>query len=102
MRIPPGYDIDNGPPPVIFLHGLGLGVVQYTRILTHLLNELPDQPLVIPLQPHISQDFFHPRHLHPISRVEMVEALFGLSTELGWVGNPDKKRQGVTIMSHSK
>ena len=87
---------------MIFIHGLGLGVVQYMRILTHLLNELPDQPIVIPLQPHISQDFFHPRHLRPIGREEMVDTLIGFLTELGWVGNSAKQRQGVTIMSHSK
>ena len=102
LRIPPGYDIERGPPPVVFIHGLGLGIVQYTRVLTHLLNHLPDQPLLIPLQPHISQDFFHPKHLQPIGRVELVESLHGLFVEFGWVGDSSKRRQGVTILSHSK
>ena len=100
--MPIGYNRATGPDPVVFLHGLGLGVFQYQRVLQHLLNELSDIPLLIPLQPQISQDIFHPRFLKPMLKHEKVANLKAVLDNLGWAGPSVDSRYGVTILSHSK
>ena len=102
IRIPNGYNRETGPNPVLFLHGLGLGVFQYQHMLSHVLSELPDVPLLIPLQPQISQDVFHPRFLRPMLRKEKVSELVGLLAKLGWAGPSANTDRGITILSHSK
>lgn len=92
----------TGPDPVIFLHGLGLGVVQYHTVLAHLCEELPGVPLLVVLQPQLSQDIFHPRFLKPMGRHEKVDLLGKLILDLGWAVTVDKERKGVTVLSHSK
>ncbi len=58
--------------------------------LSHLLQEVNDLPVLIPLQPHVSQEIFHPRFLKPMSRHESAAALAGLLQELGWVKGRDE------------
>ncbi|KAH8113258.1 hypothetical protein DFH11DRAFT_1689439 [Phellopilus nigrolimitatus] len=101
VHIPRGYDRAKGPDPVVFFHGLGLGVFQYQRVLSHILNELPHIPLLIPLQPQISQNIFHPRFLRPMLRHETVACLTGLLDKLGWAGPSVDDRHGITLLSHS-
>jgi hypothetical protein len=114
VRIPTSWNSRTGPRPIVILHGLGLGLLQYELLLSHLLSHLPDYPLLVPLQPHISQDIFHPRYLTPMGRQEMAACLAGLLQELGWVdeeqtedheegrSHSPSKGKGVTILSHSK
>jgi len=115
LRVPPAWNPATGARPIIFWHGLGLGLMQYNSQLTSLMKLLPDRPLLVPLQPHISHDVFHPRFLTPMGSHEMVEYMVGLLEELGWVpecgsdiesDEPvscyDPNRQGVTMFSHSK
>ena len=59
--------------------------MQYKLQIADLMTLLPDRPLLVPLQPHISQDIFHPRFLTPMGRHETVECMVGLMEELGWV-----------------
>ncbi|KAF8195811.1 hypothetical protein K438DRAFT_1826557 [Mycena galopus ATCC 62051] len=47
-------------------HGDYKGLLQYYPVTRDLRLKFPDRPLLIPLQPHISQDIFHPRFLDPI------------------------------------
>ncbi|KAI0068643.1 hypothetical protein BV25DRAFT_1873699 [Artomyces pyxidatus] len=116
LRVPRGWDARTGPAPVVFLHGLGLGLLQYFPIISHLLRELSDAPLLIPLQPHISQQVFHPHFLAPKGRKETAETLRALLVELGWasdegkvdeedveveVESPGSKGKGITMLSHS-
>ncbi|KAI5124921.1 hypothetical protein M0805_007349 [Coniferiporia weirii] len=101
LHVPSGYNRKTGPDPVVFLHGLGLGVFQYQRVLSHILKELSHIPLLIPLQPQISQDIFHPRFLRPMIRHEKVACLAGLLERLGWAGPSIKGAHGVTLLSHS-
>ena len=84
--------------PIVFYHGLGLGLFQYKSLLSRLMHALPDRPLLVPIQPHISQDIFHRRHLDPMEQEETMESLSTVLEQLGWVG-PDR---GVTFLSHSK
>ncbi|KZS98053.1 hypothetical protein SISNIDRAFT_436884 [Sistotremastrum niveocremeum HHB9708] len=95
VRMPRSYDIRNGPNPVVFIHGLGLGLFQYQLLLSELFSKLPDHPVLIPLQPHISQDIFHPHFLTPKPRVETVRTFTAVIEQLGW------HEKGVTCISHS-
>jgi len=122
LSTPDDWDPTNSPRPIVFLHGLGLGLLQYHRTIAHLLEQFPDRPILVPLQPQISQDFFHPHFLKPPSRHEMADRLAGLLSELGWVSldiKADKgmdseeedevtsslvenSQRGITLLSHSK
>jgi len=64
---------------------LGLGLTQYLRFIIAIMNTSPDLPVLVPLQPHVSQQIFHPRFLQPIGRRELAQCLAGLLNELGWV-----------------
>ncbi|KAH7914196.1 hypothetical protein BJ138DRAFT_1123730 [Hygrophoropsis aurantiaca] len=119
VRVPKTWDPVTGPRPILFLHGLGLGLTQYKIFITHLLHTLPDRPILVPLQPHISQEFFHPQFLKPLNRYEATACLAGLMRELGWVPRKDNystdsesevetptslttsARTGVVVLSHS-
>lgn len=113
VRVPRGWNPQAGPAPVVFVHGLGLGLLQYRPIIGHLLHQLPDSPLLIPLQPHISQSLFHPHFLAPKGRRETAWVLREVLVELGWikdqeaqeveglVGPAEEKSRGVTMLSHS-
>ena len=82
--------------PIIFLHGLGLGVLQYHSLIKTLIREFPTRPILIPLQPHISQDLFHPRFLKPLGRHETIDCLLKVIKEHRW------EEDGVDVLSHSK
>ncbi|KAJ7665543.1 hypothetical protein B0H17DRAFT_1090892 [Mycena rosella] len=111
LYTPETWDPIAGPRPIVFLHGLGLGLLQYNTIIRDLHQQLADRPLLIPLQPHISQNIFHPRFLDPICRQDLADRLAGLMRELGWVDvvskdDIDETRRvaptrGVTMLSHS-
>ncbi|KAI0796702.1 hypothetical protein C8Q75DRAFT_710801 [Abortiporus biennis] len=115
LRIPTGWSARQGPRPIVFLHGLGLGLTQYKLFLSHLLDAVPDHPVLIPLHPHVSQELFHPRYLQPMGRRESTETLAGLLQELGWVIPPKDNssesdssdtdehegHSGVVMISHS-
>ncbi|KAJ7094688.1 hypothetical protein B0H15DRAFT_830514 [Mycena belliarum] len=101
---PETWDPIAGPSPIVFLHGLGLGLFQYSPIIRDLHHQFPDRPLLIPLQPHISQDIFHPKFLDPLFRQDLADRLAGLLRQLGWVsqdGDDLRGSRGVTMLSHS-
>lgn len=123
LHVPQGWNSVTGPRPIVFWHGLGLGLVQYKQLISKLLHDLPDYPLLVPIQPHVSQHFFHSRFLTPMGRHETVESLAGLLEHLRWVPlrkdftsesessqsetegqlqSVSKQRKGVTMLSHSK
>jgi len=110
IRVPNNWDPNNAHTrPVVFLHGLGLGLAQYAAFFTRLMKAIPEHPIVVPIQPHISHDIFHPRFISPMGRYEMVQCLAGLLRKLGWVsednsaGEPimSKNLSGVIMFSHS-
>lgn len=79
------------------MHGLGFGLAQYMLSVLLFMEYAPkDQPIMIPLQPHISQAILHPFHMTPLSRDHWVRALRGLFKKLRW------DEEGVTMVSHSK
>ncbi|KAJ3570200.1 hypothetical protein NP233_g4560 [Leucocoprinus birnbaumii] len=122
LRVPKGWDSSLGPRPLVFLHGLGLGLLQYHLLISKLLRVYGDRPILIPLQPQISQDFFHPSFLVPVTRHQMADNLARVIDKLGWAqldsgadqeldaecdeeseGAQDdlQAKQGVTMLSHS-
>ncbi|KAF8621659.1 hypothetical protein AX15_007673 [Amanita polypyramis BW_CC] len=124
IRIPKAWNNASGPRPVLFIHGLGFGLFQYYLFLRHLLNTTTDRPVLVLLQPQISQDLFHPQFLQPLNRRQTVERLVSLLAELGWVDSrlnrsssesstdneedvqcqlpsPPDKTSGVAVLSHS-
>ncbi|KAJ7180173.1 hypothetical protein C8R43DRAFT_912794 [Mycena crocata] len=122
VDVPETWDPIGGPRPIVFLHGLGLGFLQYHSMISSLHQEFPDRPVLIPIQPHISQAIFHPHFLDPISRHDLADRLAGLMRELGWVDFVSKEgddfaskesddlltdptdvptTRGVTMLSHS-
>ncbi|CCM03181.1 uncharacterized protein FIBRA_05303 [Fibroporia radiculosa] len=113
VRVPSSWNPTTGPRPLVFMHGLGLGLTQYNRFISHLLNVLPNQPILVPLHPHISQDIFHPQFLRPMGRQDMAKTLAGLIDEFGWAVWDSKEESdqdesktesaptGVIMISHS-
>ncbi|CAK5275613.1 unnamed protein product [Mycena citricolor] len=108
LYVPEGWTVDAGPSPIVFLHGLGLGLLQYYPMTKKLYRGFSDRPLLIPIQPHISQDIFHPQYLNPLCRQDFADLLAGLVDALGWVDrDPDdlckeaSPTTGVTMLSHS-
>ena len=123
LRIPAEWDATSSPRPIVFLHGLGLGLLQYHVFLSHLLETFTDRPILVPLQPQVSQDIFHPLFLKPLDRYQMADRLAGLIEELGWATLPSNSKntkgmdskekeaessqiedtgKGITMLSHSK
>jgi hypothetical protein len=123
LRVPAKWDATTSPRPIVFLHGLGLGLLQYHVFLSHLLETFTDRPILVPLQPQVSQDIFHPLFLKPPDRREMTDRLAGLIEELGWATSLSNSKstkemdskekdvkssqikdtgKGITMLSHSK
>lgn len=118
LRVPATWNARTGPRPIVFMHGLGLGLSQYCRFLEHVFAALPGHPVLVPLLPHVSQEILHPRYLRPMGRQEMAQCLAGLISELGWADivkpmsdSSDSESEkgsfipiskGVTMLSHSK
>ncbi|KAF5387765.1 hypothetical protein D9615_000475 [Tricholomella constricta] len=123
VRLPKHWDPVTGARPIVFIHGLGLGLLQYNSVLRHLLKQFSDRPILVLLQPQISQHIFHPRFLKPLTRHETADRLAGLMNHLGWAhydinderltsddseeekeishSLPGKRKKGITMISHS-
>lgn len=77
--------------PIIFLHGLGIGLGQYYAFLKHLVHHRGGVVLLV--QPHISVDIWHPHFLDAPTKHEHVDAIRDVMKRNGL--------QGATILSHS-
>jgi pimeloyl-ACP methyl ester carboxylesterase len=81
MRIPEGWTPDasdtESTQPLMFIHGLGMGMAQYASLLTYIAKAevLKERPVIIPIQPHISMSFFEKDYLRPPERVQTTKAL---------------------------
>ncbi|OCF35143.1 hypothetical protein I316_03185 [Kwoniella heveanensis BCC8398] len=108
VRIPKGWTPEKGKTvpnalPVVFLHGLGFGLLQSHLLIKHLLTSLPTHPILIPLSPHTSQSLFHHRHLKPWTRLELVESMKSICTQWGFWDEHARgsNKGGVSLLSHS-
>ncbi len=113
IHIPDSWDSNSDTRPIVFFHGLGLGISQYKIALSRIIRNFSDRPLLVVLQPHISQNIFHPNFLKPMTREQTTERLAALLDQLGWANmerDTSKEtskehiaaQKGVTMLSHSK
>lgn len=118
LKTPIDWNPEESPRPIIFLHGLGLGLVHHHSLVAHLFTEFTDRPVLVPLQPQSSYDIFHSDYLNPPGRRLMSQRLANLVRSLGWSmtrksGEPKLSeddevsllqitKEGVTVVSHSK
>ncbi|KAJ9097607.1 hypothetical protein QFC21_004641 [Naganishia friedmannii] len=108
----------EGCDPILFLHGLGVGLVSasriplfFTRLKPHgspfihdplqiqnkhvletLVQRLPTNPIIVPLQPHVSMHVFHPRHLKPPGRDEMISTIKAICKRWDFWTDADARR----------
>lgn len=111
VRIPEGWDPENPKTrPIVFLHGLGLGLLHYSMLIAALLRRFSDRPLLVPIQPHVSQRIFHGTFVRPLGRRATVEGVVGAMRKHGFVPGEEgscgstmgDSNTGVTMLSHSK
>ena len=111
VRVPKRWDPENPMTrPIVFLHGLGLGLPHYGVLITSLLRRFPNRPLLVPIQPHVSQRIFHGAFARPFGKRATVEGIVGAMRKHGFVPEDDESYEvtigdpttGVTVLSHSK
>ncbi|KAN0063190.1 hypothetical protein ACQY0O_004354 [Thecaphora frezii] len=98
LRMPTGWDAKRAKePPLIILHGLGIGLVQYYSLIKPLINSttFAGRPILILLQPSISQAIFSRHFLRPFGHHEMTAAFRRIVAAQGW------EASGVAMLSHS-
>ncbi|KAG0139857.1 hypothetical protein CROQUDRAFT_54126 [Cronartium quercuum f. sp. fusiforme G11] len=100
IRKPIGWDdqpVKSRTLPFVFIHGLGLGLIQYTLFLNYLANSswARARPVMILLQPSISLAFFDRQHLSPPSKEDMTADMTKAIERLGF------SETGFEILGHS-
>ncbi|KAK9897587.1 hypothetical protein P389DRAFT_58697 [Cystobasidium minutum MCA 4210] len=82
--------------PVLFLHGLGMGLAQYASLVSYFEQHptLKNRPVILLIQPHLSMGLFYPDHLRPPNKESTVQGLRALVAR--W-----KMEEGLTVVSHS-
>ncbi|KAF8341415.1 uncharacterized protein EI90DRAFT_2965783 [Cantharellus anzutake] len=106
IRIPSGpLDMPRGDEdrtPILFLHGVGVGLVQHLVFINNILSDttLANRIVLIPIQPHISQTIFHPNHIHPPRKDEILRDLRLLIYMACSIAGFENRPQ-VTVLSHS-
>ncbi|KAK4046492.1 hypothetical protein OIV83_006018 [Microbotryomycetes sp. JL201] len=101
IRIPKGWKPSRQCPeshrPFMFVHGLGMGVVQYASMLSYLssVKTLAHRPIIILVQPHISMSIFTKYHRLPPSESTCCAGIERMAKSWGF------DKSGMTILSHS-
>ena len=111
VRIPEKWDPENpGTRPIVFLHGIGFGLFHYILFIISLLRRFSDRPLLVPIQPHVSQRIFHDKFTRLLGKRATIEGIAGALRKHGFVPEDDGSYEakigdpttGVTVVSHSK
>ncbi|KAI5481007.1 hypothetical protein MNV49_006193 [Pseudohyphozyma bogoriensis] len=101
IRTPPGWTPDRDGPeskrPLLFIHGLGMGMAQYATLVNHLATSpvFKDRPLFFLVQPHISMSFFSKGYLHPPNQKSLSADVKRVAVRNGF------DKSGMTVLSHS-
>ncbi|KAA1119367.1 hypothetical protein PGT21_023475 [Puccinia graminis f. sp. tritici] len=100
IRKPPGWDdqpVESRPVPLIFAHGLGIGFCQYVAFLNYMANAswALNKPIVILLQPSISQEVFSAQHLRPPTKETLAADVIQL------IYTENLAEVGVELIGHS-
>lgn len=100
IRKPAGWDnlpVESRPIPLIIAHGLGIGFCQYGAFLSYIANApwARNKPIVILLQPSISQEVFSSQHLRPPSKETLATDVIQL------IYTEKFAEVGVELLGHS-
>lgn len=108
VRVPSGWTPERGRTepnamPIVYMHGLGFGLLQNHLLFKHLVQSLPTHPILMPLAHHTAQAIFEPRFLQPWTRPELVQTLVAACKRWGFYDPdaPEGQRGGVSMLSHS-
>ena len=111
VYVPENWDPTNAKTrPIMFFHGIGLGLFHYGILITRLLQRFSHRPLLVPIQPHVSQRIFHGSYVRPLGEQVTVGGIVGAMRNHGFVPEDDGNHEtttkdptaGVTVLSHSK
>ncbi|GAA5911046.1 hypothetical protein JCM8208_003969 [Rhodotorula glutinis] len=103
VKIPEGWSPREDAPederPLVFIHGLGMGLAQYTTLVSVLSKSrsVRNRPILILLQPHISMSIFSPGYLDPVEQDDCAAGLDRVLRKHGF----DERAGGCTVLSHS-
>lgn len=103
VYIPRGWRVEaaksgKAPLPVLFLHGLGIGMAEYVHVVQSMLDphcSPHPRPVLIPLQPWTSAGLFSPRFMRPWKAEESVTFIKTMLQRHGF------EECGVSVLSHS-
>lgn len=81
--------------PLVVLHGLGIGLAQYASLVSFFLDSpiFAHRPIVILLQPNISQSILSPHFLKPFGHHETTSAFRSILAKRNW--------HSIDVLSHS-
>lgn len=90
---PDGARVDD--TPLIMLHGLGIGLAQYASLVSFFLRSatFAHRPILILLQPNISQSILSPHFLRPFGHHETTSAFRSILARHSW--------HSIDVLSHS-
>ncbi|GAA5933035.1 hypothetical protein JCM10213_009270 [Rhodosporidiobolus nylandii] len=103
VYVPKGWEPKREPEererPLVFLHGLGMGMAQYATLLSVLCTSpsLRTRPILVLLQPHISMSFFARGYLDPPDQKRCTQGLEKALRKHRF----DERAGGCTVLSHS-
>ncbi|KDN40346.1 hypothetical protein K437DRAFT_258686 [Tilletiaria anomala UBC 951] len=85
--------------PLLFLHGLGIGLAQYIAVVDMFLHdtETMQRPILILIQPSISQNIFSKYFLAPLKHHETTGTLRKIFRSEGW----DVQGCHIDLLGHS-
>ncbi|PWN54305.1 hypothetical protein IE53DRAFT_215759 [Violaceomyces palustris] len=103
LRTPKGWQPSSSAAggvasrPLVILHGLGIGLAQYANLLKFFeaSPRFRSRPIMVLLQPNISQNIFSRDFLKPFGHHETTAAFRSVIQKQGW------DRCGLTVLSHS-
>ncbi|KAM0746414.1 hypothetical protein T439DRAFT_329860 [Meredithblackwellia eburnea MCA 4105] len=100
LRIPKGWTPSQdceATRPLLVLHGLGMGIAQYSTLIQHLARapETEHRPLMVLVQPYVSMSFFDRLYLRPPSQKDCTDGLYQVFQRWGF------DQSGLTVLSHS-
>ena len=98
LRTPRDWDAKTSKvQPLIMLHGLGIGLAQYSSLIDFFNKSklFKNRPVLILLQPNISQNIFSTDFLQPFGHHETTSAFRRIIEREGW------NESGVAVLSHS-
>ncbi|GAA6047697.1 hypothetical protein JCM3770_001724 [Rhodotorula araucariae] len=103
VRVPEGWeprpDLNEDERPLVFIHGLGMGLAQYTTLIGVLAKSraLRRRPVLVLLQPHISMSLFSRGFLDPVEQEQCAAGLERVLRKHAF----DERAGGCTVLSHS-